>query len=97
MPPPPPPQQQHQQFSATAAAIAAAAAAAVEPNANDGGALASPGPCVVCLDKLSRFIVWPCCHICLCADCAAKKKRKALKKCPVCRKPVRDIRQIYVA
>ncbi|KAJ9459876.1 putative E3 ubiquitin-protein ligase LOG2 [Diplonema papillatum] len=42
------------------------------------------GECVVCLEYPKAVVMWPCRHLCACADCAPK-----LKRCPICRTPIR--------
>lgn len=39
--------------------------------------------CAVCLSEPKQVVMWPCRHMCVCAECAPR-----LRKCPLCRKPV---------
>eukprot|EP01065_Artemidia_motanka_P001674 TRINITY_DN1076_c0_g1_i2.p1 TRINITY_DN1076_c0_g1~~TRINITY_DN1076_c0_g1_i2.p1 ORF type:complete len:466 (+),score=102.01 TRINITY_DN1076_c0_g1_i2:65-1399(+) len=39
--------------------------------------------CSVCLCEPKQVVLWPCRHMCSCADCAPR-----LRKCPLCRKTV---------
>jgi hypothetical protein len=48
-------------------------------------------PCVMCLDSLSNFIVWPCAHLCLCEECSEDYGTD----CPVCREPVKEVKRVY--
>ena len=40
--------------------------------------------CIVCLENKKQVVMWPCRHLCVCADCAVR-----LRKCPVCRAKVK--------
>ena len=84
-----------------AAALHAAAAA---PPAPPVAATAEPaqrgsqglGACVVCTDQECSTLFYSCGHLCACARCAfTLKARKA--PCPICRAPIRDVVQAYLA
>eukprot|EP00808_Paulinella_micropora_P008967 g17939.t1 len=49
--------------------------------------------CVVCLDGDRTHILLDCMHFCLCGDCASKKSD--LRRCPLCRSYVSEIRRVY--
>ena len=84
-----------------AAALHAAAAA---PPAPPVAATAEPaqrgsqglGACVVCTEAEVSTLFYSCGHLCACARCAfTLKARKA--PCPICRAPIRDVVQAYLA
>ncbi len=50
--------------------------------------------CCVCLDNRKTCAVFPCGHVCLCGACA-KDEKKLEGKCPMCRKPLEDVRRTY--
>jgi len=50
--------------------------------------------CVVCLDLPKRMILLPCCHLCVCKNQICIKA--VSQKCPICRKPVKEIKEAYL-
>jgi hypothetical protein len=52
----------------------------------------SDGKCVVCLEHDSTMALLPCGHKCACENCAQK-----LVACPICRRPVNEVRRIFDA
>lgn len=53
-------------------------------------ARAEPEPCAVCLSAQRSHALDPCGHLCACYNCATK-----LNSCPMCRRPISRILQIY--
>lgn len=47
--------------------------------------------CVVCFVEPKTHIILPCRHYCLCEKCA----RRRWKKCPMCRKKIKEIGPVY--
>ena len=68
-----------EQPQADAAATSAAAAASQE----------SPD-CVICLTNKRTHAIFPCRHVCLCADCAVQL-REQTNRCPICRRMVETV------
>ena len=78
---------------AAAAPPAPPVAAAVAPAQRGSQGL---GACVVCTDQEVSTLFYSCGHLCACARCAfTLKARKA--PCPICRAPIRDVVQAYLA
>lgn len=48
--------------------------------------------CILCVNKPRDIILKPCMHFSICADCYHKIDKK---QCPVCRKDIHDIVEIY--
>lgn len=48
------------------------------------------GICVVCHDRASTLILWPCGHCCLCAQCKETYRQMNYPNCPLCRKPITE-------
>jgi hypothetical protein len=69
--------------------------------ASAGALLGALPECVVCMDAPVEKILAPCGHMCLCARCATKvKKRRGINLCPVCRDPIESVlkhNRIFVA
>lgn len=54
------------------------------------------GACVVCTTAEVNTVFYRCGHMCTCAQCAhALRRRRA--SCPICRAPVRDVVQVFLA
>eukprot|EP01083_Nonionella_stella_P258671 883850_1 len=53
--------------------------------------------CVVCYDPPKDHMIMPCCHVCLCPECAEENFPPPHdgQKCPLCSKDINDIRQVY--
>lgn len=51
--------------------------------------------CVICMTEQRNTAVFPCRHLCMCADCA-KSLRLQSNKCPICRQPVEKLMEINV-
>lgn len=49
--------------------------------------------CIICLDGAKCILFEPCCHICVCVECASNSE---LKKCPVCREPINQRKRVYM-
>jgi hypothetical protein len=56
--------------------------------------LRSHGKCCVCRDRTAFMVLYRCGHKCLCGVCS-EVFVKGVSKCPLCRKLVTDIVQIY--
>lgn len=64
--------------------------------------------CVICLDKTSELMLFPCAHICVCQECwdnyyaihVAKQPYESINniniRCPICNQKVNDAVQIIV-
>ena len=63
------------------------AAAAAAPQAAAGQE--SPD-CVICLTNKRTHAIFPCRHVCLCADCAVML-REQTNRCPICRRMVETV------
>ena len=50
--------------------------------------------CKICMSNESNTLLVPCCHKVTCYDCY---KGLTTKKCPVCRKPIKQILPVYSA
>ena len=60
------------------------------------GLLLKPHCCVICLNKNPTHALIPCGHRCLCSNCVSNQQQiNTLDKCPLCRKNVTKIYQIY--
>mmetsp|Transcript_31440 Transcript_31440/g.66209 ORF Transcript_31440/g.66209 Transcript_31440/m.66209 type:complete len:382 (-) Transcript_31440:878-2023(-) len=55
------------------------------------------GACVICCDKEVSVAFYRCGHMCSCAACAHALCSDAQGKCPICRAPVREILQVFLA
>ncbi|KAJ3656929.1 hypothetical protein Zmor_015974 [Zophobas morio] len=52
--------------------------------------------CVICCDNLIEVALYPCGHMCLCADCAKKQWRGGGDgHCPLCRVGIKDVMKVY--
>jgi len=53
--------------------------------------------CIFCLDAVPDHVCLDCMHMCLCGDCAQTilNSSEAMRKCPVCRADVRDIKKVF--
>ena len=47
--------------------------------------------CIICMEKAKNTIMIPCNHVCCCVECS-----KYLKKCPMCRTQLEDIKRVYI-
>ena len=56
-----------------------------------------PGPiCLLCLTDEARVATYPCAHLSMCEDCAARAQELGTnKKCCICRRDVIEIGKIY--
>ena len=61
--------------------------------ADDTTSVATGLACCICLTKARTHAIIPCGHKCICADCA--KKPMPRNKCPLCRKKVQHICEIF--
>lgn len=52
--------------------------------------------CVICLSEQRSVLVYPCRHLCLCADCAEALPSQS-SKCPMCRNPAKLLLRIMPA
>ena len=64
---------------------------AVDPSDSRADSSASDC-CVVCLVDPKTHIILPCRHYCLCDKCARSMR---FKKCPMCRKKIKEIGPVY--
>ena len=49
--------------------------------------------CVVCMDKQADYVIVPCGHLCICADCI----RQVNNKCPICRITFSNHYRVYIS
>ena len=54
------------------------------------------GACVVCTEEEVGTVFYRCGHLCTCNKCALHLKQRG-GKCPICRSPIRDIVQAFLA
>ena len=57
--------------------------------------------CAICQDKEKCIMMLPCKHLCVCQDCHDRWQRhqraqQAPRKCPICRKVVRQTIKVYL-
>ena len=64
---------------------------------HDQPAKNTEGACVVCMENAKKCFIVPCKHSCLCIKCSLElyEKEKEQLKCPICRKLVTRIDEIY--
>ena len=55
------------------------------------------GGCSVCLMEKVEIIIQPCGHVCLCRDCANCLMLKDPKRCPICRRGIQKIQNVYLS
>ena len=48
--------------------------------------------CVICMDAECSILLEPCMHVCCCTGCAAKLGQSP--KCPQCRRPVSEKKEL---
>jgi hypothetical protein len=51
--------------------------------------------CVICLDTTKTYIALPCRHLLFCSNCVQAFSRQKKQECPICRKPISDLFEIY--
>ena len=67
-------------------------------NSDNSVANEKGGLCSVCLVEKVEVIIQPCSHVCLCRDCAKSILEKAMeKKCPICRRSIIKIQNVYLS
>ena len=54
------------------------------------------GTCIVCCEAEVATVFYRCGHMCACAGCAHNLKQRRAQ-CPVCRAPIRDVVQAFLA
>lgn len=52
----------------------------------------SKDDCVVCMDSIRNVVLTPCHHLALCSKCA----KNVPKECPICRKEVQEIQEVFL-
>ena len=55
--------------------------------------------CIICQDVQRSTVLLPCRHLCLCKDCAKTLHShidRAKRRCPLCRKCITDIMDVYI-
>jgi E3 ubiquitin-protein ligase XIAP len=57
---------------------------------NEDTSISDSKLCKICCDKEMNAILFPCMHIVACVPCAF-----SLDSCPVCRKPISEVKRIY--
>lgn len=63
-------------------------------NITDSVAKTKRYECIICTVNQVKVILYPCCHACMCGQCA---KDYINISCPICRKPVRKFLKIYIS
>ena len=53
--------------------------------------------CNVCMADTREVVVQPCGHVCLCRNCALKIMSDFDRKCPICRRKIKKIQNIYMS
>mmetsp|Transcript_30694 Transcript_30694/g.56087 ORF Transcript_30694/g.56087 Transcript_30694/m.56087 type:complete len:206 (-) Transcript_30694:194-811(-) len=56
-----------------------------------------PGMCTLCLAALSSCVFLPCAHVCCCQGCAARLCESDNPQCPLCRMPVENRLDAFLA
>ena len=51
--------------------------------------------CVICMHESRSHILIPCGHMCVCSSCAEGLKKARSRDCPICRKKIRQIVQVF--
>jgi len=63
-------------------------------------AKAEGSQCVICIDRVASHAFLPCGHRCICKKCSTDMKQKNLwgagKKCPLCKRAAKSIKQIFL-
>lgn len=63
-------------------------------------AKAEGSQCVICIDRVASHAFMPCGHRCICKKCSTEMKEKKLwgggKKCPLCKRGAKSIKQIFL-
>eukprot|EP01084_Bolivina_argentea_P252628 424066_1 len=54
----------------------------------------APDECVLCYEPQADYMVLPCCHVCLCGDCA-DDCADDMALCPLCNLYMQDIKQVF--
>ncbi len=86
---PPPTSGQQQQLPAAANGQVVHRPLQHHPDAPGG---ASPGECIVCLERPVDCVIYSCGHMCMCHSCAVQQWRgRGGGFCPICRDVIRDV------
>nr|XP_009859191.1 neuralized-a protein isoform X2 [Ciona intestinalis] len=65
-----------------------------EAGSNDGEKKDSE--CSLCVDAPANYAIYDCGHVCLCEACSKKLlQMERFPKCPICRKPIKDVMKLY--
>ncbi|CAF1486639.1 unnamed protein product [Didymodactylos carnosus] len=51
--------------------------------------------CIICLTDKSHYIMQPCGHIGLCAECCNSLQNQNQKQCPICRQDIQSFQRVY--
>ena len=51
--------------------------------------------CSICLDRPKTHAILPCMHKCVCEKCGGGNFKKLVKTCPICRKKIKQIKQVF--
>jgi len=50
--------------------------------------------CVVCMERLPNQLMWPCAHLCLCAQCVEAATAKGT--CPICIRKITQVVEVFL-
>eukprot|EP00300_Choanocystis_sp_HF-7_P000873 c10725_g1_i1.p1 GENE.c10725_g1_i1~~c10725_g1_i1.p1 ORF type:complete len:496 (+),score=79.19 c10725_g1_i1:23-1510(+) len=62
----------------------------------DSASPQSSALCVACMDRQISIKLEPCCHACLCGECADRLQEAGHRRCPICRNPVVGTQRIFL-
>ena len=51
--------------------------------------------CVICMSESRKLMCRPCNHFCLCAECAKELGKRGEQLCPMCRREVRSLEEVF--
>ena len=67
----------------------------VKPNrAVDGDSANQEFGCVACMERLPNQLMWPCAHLCLCAQCVEAATVKGT--CPICMRKITEVVEVFL-
>lgn len=52
--------------------------------------------CKICWDKPLQIVIIPCYHVAVCEECSSSILLMARPKCPICRGPINDTKNVYL-
>ncbi|XP_078488310.1 neuralized-a protein isoform X2 [Ciona intestinalis] len=65
-------------------------------NNDNGDGEKKDSECSLCVDAPANYAIYDCGHVCLCEACSKKLLQiERFPKCPICRKPIKDVMKLY--